>query len=167
MKKGDGEYMQIHVALFKKEMRASATTQFRKQVMIKVMFLQFEYEPPGDDVTTSSVTPVAAFMPRILTIQNPTKGRMTNWSPIPINKAFRLRNCFRICPMSTVADIPKTKQKRRMWAPISVARLPMVSYFSLVLIDTVSESRLDFSQFQREKVTMALQSNKVVSFKEV
>jgi hypothetical protein len=30
--------------------------------------------------------------------------------------------------MSTVADIPKTKKKRRKWAPISVARLIVLLY---------------------------------------
>ena len=101
--------------------RISRGETHRNQLLWRHDYSQFEYDPPGEDVTTSNVTPIASSIFSIFTMQNPTNGRKINWSVNPIIKAFQFRNCFRIWPMSTVADIPKTKKKRRMWAPISVA----------------------------------------------
>jgi hypothetical protein len=43
--------------------------------------------------------------------------------------------------MSTVADIPKTRKNRRIWAPISVARLMVADFFLMVIETNVSNGR--------------------------
>mmetsp|Transcript_26079 Transcript_26079/g.34664 ORF Transcript_26079/g.34664 Transcript_26079/m.34664 type:complete len:136 (-) Transcript_26079:138-545(-) len=88
---------------------------------------QFEYDPPGELVTTSSVIPMGLLIPSALTTANPKNGKITNCKKIPVKRAFLFRSCLRRFSHSTVADIPKTRANRRMLEPASVSA-PIFGY---------------------------------------
>jgi len=66
----------------------------------------------------------------ILTTTKPQKGKMMNCSNSPISNACRFRNCFFNFFISTVADIPNTKQKSNIAEPISF-KMPVTSLLVL------------------------------------
>ena len=41
-------------------------------------YLQFEYDPPGEEVTTNNVTPMGMLRFKIFTIKKPTNGMIIN-----------------------------------------------------------------------------------------
>ncbi len=83
--------------------------------MFSVFPYKFEYDPPGDVVITNSVTPTAKSTFDISTTMKPMKGSTMNCIPKAVKMAFLFLICFVICFMSTVADMPKTRQKRRQF----------------------------------------------------
>ena len=97
------------------------TKPYTKQSLHTHTTHQLEKLPPGELVTTSSVIPMALFIANIFTVKNPKNGKMTNCKKTPMPNARLFRSCFRMRFRSTVADMPKTRKKRRMWPSISVA----------------------------------------------
>ena len=74
---------------------------------------QFEYDPPGEDVTTNNVIPMAWFNRNVLTTKNPKNGNTKNCNNIPVPIALRLCNCENKQPISTVPDIPNTSRNSK------------------------------------------------------
>jgi len=63
---------------------------------------------------TSKVMPMGASSFNMETTRNPIKGRIMNCREMPVKRAFRFLNWRFIFLMSTVADMPNTRKKRRM-----------------------------------------------------
>ena len=74
---------------------------------------------------TNKVMPMGALSFNMETTRNPIKGRIINCRDTPVKRAFRFLNCRFIFLMSTVADIPNTRKKRRM-DDVTSARSAMV-----------------------------------------
>mmetsp|Transcript_28534 Transcript_28534/g.62110 ORF Transcript_28534/g.62110 Transcript_28534/m.62110 type:complete len:279 (-) Transcript_28534:70-906(-) len=89
---------------------------------------QLEYEPPGLDVTTRRVTPLAWPILRVLTTMNPNAGRTRNCNVMPVNMATLFLTCLAIDRVSTVADIPKTRKKRSMEPRMSTHGIAIAYY---------------------------------------
>ena len=83
---------------------------------------QLLYEPPGEVVTTKSVIDVG--WPRFmsLTTAKPKSGITMNCMAIPSPMAFLLFSCACKDEMSTVADMPNTRQNNRIFPVMSMKR---------------------------------------------
>ena len=78
---------------------------------------QFEYDPPGEEVTTSSVMPMACDKPswsllKIMTAVKPSSGMMRNCMNKPVIMAALFDSCAESDRTDTVAARPKTRKKR-------------------------------------------------------
>jgi len=73
---------------------------------------QFEYDPPGELVTTRRVIPIVSFSCNDFTTMNPSSGKIPNCKKHPVKIAFLFFIWATSAFISTVADMPKTSAKR-------------------------------------------------------
>ena len=112
---------------------------------------QFEYDPPGLAVTTSSETPIACVKPNwlnIKTVANPKRGMKTNCMVIP-DKIARLfvSWCLRSRKF-TVADRPKMRKNN--------SRLEIVQEMATPVESSVKNSSSTIIALNRESEAVLL-----------
>jgi hypothetical protein len=74
---------------------------------------QLEYDPPGEETTTSRVIPIGTGRENISITAQPINGNRKNWQNSPNPMALQFFSCAFISFMLTVEARPITKRKSR------------------------------------------------------
>ena len=96
-------------------------------IFLFIFTYQLEYDPPGELVTTKSVIPMVSSKSKAFTTINPKSGMMANCKKHPVKMAFLFFICAKRALMSTVADMPNMRVKRRRFPDNSIKSIFMIS----------------------------------------
>ena len=105
----------------------SLTNSYFLFLFIFIFTYQLEYDPPGELVTTKSVIPMVSSKSKAFTTINPKSGMMANCKKHPVKMAFLFFICAKRALMSTVADMPNMRVKRRRFPDNSIKSIFMIS----------------------------------------